>query len=64
MRTLDLFHDEHLFYASQLRAVGGAVDVLEVPGAFHGFDALFKKAPVSVSFWEPQAAGLRAALTL
>jgi len=33
-----------------------------VPGAFHGFDAVFRNAPVSKSFWNEQARVLRAAL--
>jgi acetyl esterase/lipase len=59
--TLDLFHDEDLVYASRLREAGVPVSVLEVPGAFHGFDALFRKAPVTRSFWQAQADALRGA---
>jgi hypothetical protein len=33
-----------------------------VPGAFHGFDALFGKSGVARSFWTEQARALKAAL--
>jgi hypothetical protein len=38
--------------------------VLEVPGAFHGFDAIFRKAPVTHEFWQHQANALRGAFGL
>jgi acetyl esterase/lipase len=60
--TLDLFHDEDLAYAKRLEASGVPCAVEIVPGAFHGFDALFRKAPVSRAFWQTQANVLKAAL--
>jgi acetyl esterase/lipase len=60
--TLDLFHDEDLAYAKRLKASGVGCEVHVVPGAFHGFDVLFRKAPVSKAFWKEQARALRAAL--
>lgn len=48
--TLDLFHDEDLTYARRLVAAGVPTEVLEVPGAFHGFDVVFRRARVSGEF--------------
>jgi acetyl esterase/lipase len=48
--TLDLFHDEDLAYAERLRAAGVPTEVLEVPGVFHGFDAIFRNAGVTAQF--------------
>ena len=59
--TLDLFHDEDLEYARRLEAAGPVRSAL-VDGAFHGFDAVFRKAGVTRAFWEEQARALRAAL--
>lgn len=60
--TLDLFHDEDLAYARRLTDCGVACEVSAVPGAFHGFDALFPARTVSREFWAEQARALRAAL--
>jgi acetyl esterase/lipase len=60
--SLDLFHDEDLAYARRLVASGVRCEVHVVPGAFHGFDAVFRRAPVSRAFWREQARALRAAL--
>lgn len=46
--TADLFHDEDLDHAVRLREAGVECDLLVVPGAFHGFDAI--PTPVSRSF--------------
>lgn len=59
----DLFHDEDLEYARRLDAAGIDCTVQVVPGAFHGFDALFPKAEVSKQFWRDQANALRLAWT-
>lgn len=59
---LDLFHDEDLRYAERLREAGVPCEVHVVPGAFHGFDALFRKAGVSQDFLATQVAVLREAL--
>lgn len=53
--TLDLFHDEDLEYAERLRAAGVPCEVTVIDGAFHGFDAMVAKAPVSQQFWQTQA---------
>ncbi|MDX2830667.1 MULTISPECIES: alpha/beta hydrolase [Streptomyces] len=60
--TLDLFHDEDVEYARRLSASGVPCDLHIVPGAFHGFDALFAKAEVSREFWRRQARALESAL--
>ncbi|RAU97291.1 alpha/beta hydrolase [Mycolicibacter senuensis] len=57
--TLDLFHEEDLAYAERLQAAGVPCEVETVPGAFHGFDLLLSKAPVSQSFFASQCASLR-----
>lgn len=59
--TLDLFHDEDLEYAQRLSDSGVPAEVLIVHGAFHGFDALFKRTDVAKEFWRAQARALRAA---
>lgn len=60
--TLDLFHDEDLAYAERLRQAGVPCELLVVPGAFHGFDALFARRPVSREFLAAQTRALRGAL--
>ncbi|WP_299575360.1 alpha/beta hydrolase [uncultured Williamsia sp.] len=60
--SLDPLHDEDIAYAYALRAAGVSCDVDVVDGAFHGFDAVAPKAPVSVSFFERQCEVIRAAL--
>jgi len=61
--TIDLFHDEDLGYARRLRAAGVPCEVLEIPGAFHGFDGVLRRAGVSRAFWTAQINVLRDALT-
>ncbi|SDU86607.1 Acetyl esterase/lipase [Microlunatus sagamiharensis] len=60
--TLDLFHDEDVRYARRLREAGVACELEVVPGAFHGFDAIFPGKPVSRDFWRAQAVALQRAL--
>ncbi|CQD16515.1 alpha/beta hydrolase domain-containing protein [Mycolicibacterium conceptionense] len=60
--TLDLFHHECLTYARQLRAAGVHTEVCEVPGAFHAFDKVAAKTPVSQHFFDAQCAALAGAL--
>lgn len=57
----DLFHDEDLAYAKQLKAAGVPCEVKVVPGAFHGFDAIRPKTQVARSFFNSQCAMLRLA---
>ncbi|KZX20881.1 alpha/beta hydrolase [Rathayibacter tanaceti] len=60
--TLDLFHDEDVRYAERLRAAGVPCELEIVEGAFHGFDALFRRSGVTKRFWSAQSAALGAAL--
>lgn len=57
--TNDLFHREDVEYAERLTAAGVPCEVEIVAGAFHGFDALATKAPVSQSFFASQVDWLR-----
>ncbi|KMO72406.1 Carboxylesterase NlhH [Mycolicibacterium chubuense] len=59
--TLDLFHDEDVAYAQRLREAGVPCEVMVVEGAFHGFDGIAPKAPVSQRFFDSQCAVLRTA---
>ncbi|OBI22564.1 alpha/beta hydrolase [Mycobacterium sp. E2497] len=60
--TLDLFYEECLEYARRLRQAGVAVHEEIAPGAFHAFDQIVDKAPVSVKFFASQCEHLRGAL--
>jgi acetyl esterase/lipase len=60
--TNDLFHDEDVAYAKRLQAAGVPCELYVVPGAFHGFDAIFRGAPVTKAFFDEQARVLRQAL--
>lgn len=60
--TLDLFYEECLQYARRLREAGVPVHEEIVPGAFHAFDQIVEKAPVSVNFFTSQCDHLRDAL--
>ena len=59
----DLFHREDLAYAERLTAAGVPCEVEVVPGAFHGFDGVVPKAPVSRDFFAGQVTWLRRQLT-
>jgi acetyl esterase/lipase len=59
---LDLFHDEDVDYARRLREAGVAVELVEVPGAYHGFDMVERNAGVSRAFRRAQVEALAAAL--
>lgn len=60
--TNDLFHDEDVAYARRLREAGVPCALHVVPGAYHGFDLVEAKSPVSREFRSAQAAALDAAL--
>jgi len=60
--TLDLFYDEDLLYAERLRDAGVPCEVVEIPGAFHGFDSVMARAGISREFWKLQAHALRRGL--
>ena len=61
--TLDLFHGEDLAYAERLRAAGVPCEWYEVPGAFHGFDAIAPETSVAHSYFDSQCESLRRATT-
>lgn len=61
--THDLFHDEDLEYARRLVEAGVPCQVEVIPGAFHGFDLVAAKLPVSRQFFGMQCDALRPALT-
>ena len=60
--TNDLFHGEDVTHARRLREAGVDVELVEVPGAYHGFDAVQRSAPVSRDFTTAQVQALRRAL--
>ncbi|MCV7413069.1 alpha/beta hydrolase [Mycobacterium florentinum] len=60
--TLDLYHQECLDYAWRLREAGVPVHEEIAPGAFHAFDHIVDKAPISVNFFASQRDHLWAAL--
>lgn len=62
--TLDLFHDEDVDYAKRLRAGGVPCELMTIPGAFHGFDAVSRKAAVTREFRQAQIAALGEVLSL
>ena len=62
--TLDLFYDEDVEYARRLQAAGVACELQIVPGAFHGFDTLYRRAGVTRAFHAEWARVLRVALGL
>ncbi len=61
--SLDLFLDEDVDYAKRLQAAGVPCTLVEVPGAYHGFDVVQRSTPVARSFFESQLLALRAALS-
>lgn len=60
--TFDLFHDEDVEYADRLRAAGVPCELEVIEGAFHGFDGIAAKAPVSRASFDEQVGFLRRAL--
>ncbi len=60
--ALDIFVDENIEYARRLLEAGVAVELLVVPGAFHGFDMLARRAAVSKRFTAAKLAALERAL--
>lgn len=62
--ALDLFHAEDVAYADRLRADGVAVELVEVPGAYHGFDALRPAAPGVQAFERRMREALQTGLGL
>jgi len=60
--TLDLFYQECLEYGQRLREAGVPVHEEIAPGAFHAFDQVADKAPISLKFFASQCDHLRKAL--
>jgi acetyl esterase/lipase len=60
--TYDLFHDEDLAYAQRLNAAGVPCETRVVAAAYHGFDAVSRKAPVARDFRASYLAALKHAL--
>jgi acetyl esterase/lipase len=60
--TLDLFHDEDVTYARRLTDAGVGCELHVIPGAFHAFDRVYRKARVTREFWDRQVRALSAAL--
>lgn len=60
--TCDLFHDEDVEYARRLQAQGVPCELVTVPGAFHGFDAVVRGAQVSRDFRASYVTALRRAM--
>lgn len=60
--TCDLFHDENLAYAERLEQAGVTCTVHVTPGAYHAFDMVEPKAPISQAFRHAQVTALTKAL--
>jgi acetyl esterase/lipase len=60
----DLFCDENVAYAHRLTECGVECELVVVPGAFHGFDAIDPKIPIAREFRESQIAALKENLNL
>lgn len=58
---VDLFVNEDIDYARRLNEAGVPVELLVVPGAFHGFDQLAPDAPQSRQFTDAKTEALRRA---
>lgn len=56
---LDPFRDENIRYMTRLAQAGVPVEFHLWPGCFHGFDAVFVKAPVSVQARQSYVGALR-----
>lgn len=60
--TSDLFHDEDVRYAQRLTEAGVPCELVTVPGAYHGFDAIEGSAGVSKEFVRAQLSAVDTAL--
>ena len=59
--TLDLFFEEDKRYAERLEDAGVPCEFVTVPGAFHGFDLVARRAEVSRIYFGSQCDALRSA---
>jgi acetyl esterase/lipase len=62
--TCDLFYDEDLTYAQQLKAAGIPCETHIVDGAFHGFDSVRPRAAITSRYRDAQIRTLAAALCI
>lgn len=62
--TQDLFHDEGVRHAKRLREAGVPCALHVSPGAFHGFDRIAPKSPVSQAYFDSQCESINHAMTL
>lgn len=60
--SIDLFAQESIRFAERLALAGVPVELLMVPGAFHGFDTMAPQARISASFINSWKSALRRAL--
>ena len=59
--AIDLFVDEDIEYARRLNAAGVQTELVVVPGAFHGFDAIAPDTSLAKQFNEVKLHALRTA---
>jgi len=59
--AIDLFVDEDIEYARRLNAAGVQTELVVVPGAFHGFDAIAPDTSLAKQFNEAKLHALRTA---
>jgi acetyl esterase/lipase len=57
--SLDIFHDEAIAYARRLQACDIECEMVVVPGAFHGFDAIDPQIPIVQHFRKSQISALK-----
>jgi acetyl esterase/lipase len=60
--SLDLFHDEDMAYADQLRAADVPCETIAVDGVFHGFDGVVQDSAATKRFRESMFAAMRKTL--
>jgi acetyl esterase/lipase len=60
--TVDLYYEEDVAYAERLRSAFVPCHLEVVQGAFHSFDRVHARAPVSRAYFDSQCEALRAAL--
>ena len=61
--TNDLFHDEDIAYAARLRDAGVPCTLHLVPGAYHGFDLVERRADIARDFLRSQLTAMETAFT-
>jgi acetyl esterase/lipase len=62
--SIDLFVEEDIDYAQRLLAAAVPVELLVIPGAYHGFDSIAPDAPLTRQFYTAQLGALRRAFSL